>query len=219
MSDAEIEQSVQEELTWDARVRPTDVSVSVRDGIVALSGMVDSFAKRQIAERVALRVRGVKAVVNELEVQLPSAAERTDADLARAVLAALTWDADIPTRGVSIAISHGWVTLTGTVDTLFQRQQAERALHRLAGITGVTNELMVRSLGPTPADVKQRIERALLRNAETDAEHITVEVQGTKVILKGTVHSHAERLAAEGSALSAPGITEVENLLVVYSIV
>ncbi len=188
-SDIEIQKEVLEELDWDNRVRPNEVGVSVRDGVVTLSGSVDSYAKRWAAQDAAFRVRGVKAVANDLEVVLPSALRRTDAELAEAALNALKWDADVPTEQVEISVSQGWVTLKGTVDLPFQRQQAERAVNRLIGVTGVTNLISVRTHAPVPADIKQRIERALLRNAETDAHRISVEVQGSKVILRGTVRS------------------------------
>jgi osmotically-inducible protein OsmY len=212
-TDIQIQRDVLDELEWDSRVRPNEVGVSVKEGIVTLSGTVDSYTKRWAAQEAALRVLGVKAVANDLEVHLPSAAERTDGELAQAALAALKWDADIRTEGLEVTLSHGWVTLKGTVDVQFQRQEAERIVHRLAGVKGVTNWLTVRTLSPAPKDIQQRIERALLRNAETDAQHITVDVLGSKVILRGTVRSYAEIRAAEGSAWSAPGITEVDNRL------
>ena len=211
-TDRDIQRDVLEELEWDRRVQPHEVGVSVKDGIVTLGGTVDSYTKRWAAQEAAFRVLGVKALANDLEVQLPSSAERTDAELALAALTALTWDADIPTTTLDVSVSHGWVTLAGTLDTPFQRQQAEQAIHRLAGVRGVSNLLMVR-ISSVPTDIKQRIERALVRNAETDAQHIAVEVRDHTAILRGKVRSHAERRAAEGSALSAPGITEVDNQL------
>lgn len=214
-SDVQIQQDVLEELDWEGRVRPNEVGVSVKDGIVTLSGWVESYTKRLAAQEAALHVYGVKAVANDLEVHLPSAVERTDTDLAQAALDALRWDADITTDAVEVTVSHGQVTLAGTVDVPFQRQQAERAVHRLAGVKSVSNQLTVRAAGPVPTDIRQRIERALLRNAETDAQRITVEVHGSQVILKGIVRSYAERRAAEGSAFSAPGITDVDNRIVV----
>ncbi len=214
-TDIQIQRDVLDELDWDSRVRPNEVGVSVKDGIVTLSGTVDSYTKRWAAQEAALRVLGVKAVANDLEVHLPGAAERTDPELAQAALAALKWDADIRTEGLEVTVSRGWVTLKGAVDVQFQRQEAERIIHRLAGVKGVTNWLVVRTMSPAPKDIKQRIERALLRNAETDAQRITVEVHGNKVILHGTVRSYAESRAAEGSAWSAPGIAEVENHLVI----
>jgi osmotically-inducible protein OsmY len=212
-TDVAIQADVLAELDWDTRVRPNEIGVSVKDGVVTLSGTVDSSAKRWAAQAAAFRVLGVTAVANDLGVHLPSSAERTDGELAQAAVTALTWDADVPAAALKVSVAQGWVTVNGEVDTAFQRQQAVRALHRLAGVKGVIDQLVVRAPRPAPADVQQRIERALLRNAETDAHRIRVEVEGQKVILKGTVRSYAERLAAEGSALSAPGIAEVENQL------
>jgi len=214
-SDAHLQQLVLEELDWDKRVAQGEISVSVQDGIVTLGGVVDAYSKRLAAEEAALKVLGVRAVANELEVRPPSAAPGTDSELARIALTALTWDAEIPSDTLDVVVSHGWVTLGGTVDVPFQRQEAERLMHHLPGVRGVVNRIAVRLPAPTPRDVGERIERALLRNAETDAERIRVQVTGDKVVLRGTVRSYAERRAAEGAALTAPGIAEVANLLVV----
>jgi osmotically-inducible protein OsmY len=214
-SDIQIQQDVLDELEWDARVRPNEVGVTVKDGIVTLTGQIDSYTKRWAAQGAALRVLGVKAVANDLEVHLHTAAERTDTDLAHAAVAALTWDAEIPAQSVRVMVSNGWVTLTGQVETPFERDAAERAVQRLAGVRGVSNGLTVRQPEPAPADVKERIERALVRNAETDAARIAVNVKGHTATLKGTVRSHAERRAAEASARSAPGITQVNNRILV----
>jgi osmotically-inducible protein OsmY len=158
-------------------------------------------------------VRGVKAVANELEVRLPSMAQRPDEELAQAVTWALTWAVDVPTGKMQVVVSKGWVTLTGEVDRLVQRDAAYRAVRHLAGVRGVDNLLTVRQPTATPADVKQRIERALMRNAALDAKSIKVEIQEHTVLLWGVVRSHAERRAAADSAVSAPGITAVENHL------
>ena len=216
-SDAQIHQDVLDELDWDRRVRPTEIGVSVKDGVVILTGEVDSYLKRWAAQEATLHVLGVRAVANDLEVHLHTAAERTDSDLAHAAIAALTWDAEIPIHEVRVTVSHGWVTLAGQVETAFQRDAAERAMQRLAGVRGVSNGLSVRLAEPAPADVKERIERALVRNAETDAARITVTVREHVATLKGTVRSYAERRAAEASARSAPGIAEVNNRLLVES--
>ena len=217
-TDEEIQKDVLDELRWDMRVRPNEVGVSVQDGIVTLTGWVDSYMKKIAAENAALRVPGVKAVVNDIEVRLPGSAERTDIDLAKAVLDALRWDANIPAGKIDVTVSQGWVTLKGEVDYAFQKREAERAIRHLSGIKGVINLITVRPQ-PLPADLKQNIERALVRNAETDAQHITVEVEGGKVILRGTVRSYAEKQAAEDTAWSAPGVTEVENRIVVSPVV
>jgi osmotically-inducible protein OsmY len=147
-------------------------------------------------------------------VRLPGSAERTDPELAKAALNALKWDAGIPTDKIAITVSHGWVTLKGEVNYFFQKRDAERALERLSGVRGVSNLLTVKPQ-PTPQDLKSQIQKALVRNAQTDASRITVEVQGSTVILRGTVSSYAEKKAAEESACSAPGVTEVDNRIIV----
>jgi osmotically-inducible protein OsmY len=217
-TDEQIQQDVLDELKWDSRVQVNEIGVAVKDGIVTLTGWVDSYMKKLAAEAAAHRVHGVKAVANDIEVRLPGSAERTDADLAKAVLDALRWDAAVPTDKIDVTVSHGWVTLKGEVEFGFEKRDAERAVQRLSGVKGVTNLITVRP-HPLPTDLKQNIEKALIRNAETDAQHITVEVEGSKVILRGTVRSYAEKKAAEDTAWSAPGVTEVENRIVVSPIV
>ena len=212
--DENIQRNVLEELTWDIRVRPNEIGVVVKDGIVTLTGWVESYLNKTAAEEDAHRVLGVKAVANDIEVRLPDSAERTDTDLARAALNALKWDAGIPTDKLEITVSHGWVTLKGEVNYYFQKRDAERALERLSGVRGVSNLLTVKPQ-PTPQDLKSQIQKALVRNAQTDASRITVEVQGSTVVLRGTVSSYAEKKAAEETTCSASGVTEVHNRMVV----
>ena len=213
-TDEEIQRDILEELKWDTRVRPNEIGVAVKDGIVTLTGWVDSYLKKMAAEEAAHRVRGVKAVVNDIEVRLPSSAERTDEDLAKAALNALQWQAGVPADKIDVTVSHGWVTLKGEVEYGFQKREAERAVERLSGVRGVINLIRVKP-GLSPTDLKQNIEQALIRNAEMDAKRITVEVQGSKVILYGTVRSYAEKKAAEEAAWAAPGVSEVENHIVI----
>jgi osmotically-inducible protein OsmY len=212
-TDTEIQKSVLAELQWDARVQPNEVGVSVKDGVVTLSGYVDSYLKKWAAEEAAHRVKGVKAVANDIEVRLPAFAERTDADIAAAVVRALEWDAFIPIDKVDVTVAKGWVTLEGDLEYQYQKEEAERAARRITGVRGVTNLIKVKPTRPTPNDLKKKIEDALVRNAQTDAERITVEVSGSTVVLKGTVRSYAEKQEAARVAWSAPGVTSVENLI------
>jgi|SRR5579859_2257248 len=210
-SDEQIQREVLEELKWDTRVQPNEIGVSVKDRVVTLTGWVDSYAKKWVAEQAAHRVRGVVAVANDIEVRLPSSDERTDSDIAAAVTRALEWDAFVPVEKVEVTVSKGWVTLKGEVDLEFQRRSAERAVRRISGVRGVTNLITIRPLQPSPRDLRKQIEDALVRNAQTDAERVTVDVDGSKVVLKGTVRSWLERETAERVAWSAPGVTAVEN--------
>ncbi len=213
-TDEEIQMDVLPELKWEPQVRPNEIGVSVKDGIVTLTGWVDSYLKKWAAEEAAHRVRGVKAVVNDIEVKLAS--ERTDADFAEAAIRALEWDASVPTDKLEITVSKGWVTLKGEVEWQFQKQDAQRVVSRFSGVRGLTNLITVKSR-PTPSELKEKIEHALVRSAKLEAQMITVEVQGNKAILKGAVHSWAEREEAERVAWSAPGITSVENKIIVVS--
>jgi osmotically-inducible protein OsmY len=213
-TDAQIQADVLAELKWEPRVQPNEIGVIVKDGIVTLTGWVDSYTKRWAAEDAAHRVKGVKAVANDIEVRLSTEDEKTDQDIAKAVVHALEWDAFIPIDKLDVTVSKGWVTLKGEVEWQYQKQDAERVVRRIQGVKGVSNLIVVKPKA-TPQDLKKRIEEALVRSAELDAQRITVEVDGSKVILKGTVRSWAEREEAERQAWAAPGVTAVDNRITI----
>lgn len=214
MTDKDIKQTVQGALDWEAGLDAKDIGVSVDEGVVTLRGNVNSYGEKVTAERVALRVYGVKAVANDLAVRLAKEFERNDTEIAQAVVLALKWNMRVPNEKVTVTVSDGWVTLNGAVEWQFQKDAAGQAVRDLTGVKGVANNITVKPQVKT-ADVRDKIEEALKRSAEIDARRINVTAVDNKVILSGNVHSWAERVAAERAVWSAPGVTQVEDRLAV----
>jgi osmotically-inducible protein OsmY len=213
-ADGDIERDVKEELKWDPDLDASDIAVSVKDGVVTLAGFVKSFTDKYEAEAAAKRVAGVAAVANDLEVRLPAIDQRPDPDIARDAVAAIKSQLPISSEHIKIVVKNGWVTLEGTAEWQYQRNTAETAVRRIKGVKGVTNSIVLKPRAE-PTEIKKKIQEAFKRNAQVDADRITVEANGSEVILKGSVRSWIEREEAERAAWAAPGVTKVEDRIVV----
>jgi osmotically-inducible protein OsmY len=212
-SDKTLKEEVEHELEWDPMVNESHVGVFVKNGAVTLTGHVSSYSEKWAAVRAAERVHGVRAVADEVKVELPTSSLRDDVDIAQAVARTLRWNTLVP-EDVKAEVRNGVVTLRGEVEWSYQRNEAERAVRNITGVTGVTNLIVVKPKVKA-ADIEKRISEALQRHAELDARQIRVSTQNGTVELHGQVHSLHEKKIAERAAASAPGIVSVENKLVV----
>lgn len=208
-----LQKFVIDELAWDPRVDSSDIAVTVHDGTVRLAGHVNSYAAKLAAERAAGRVKGTKAVVDNIDVRFEDK-RRSDEAIADRAVAALEWNVEVPHDKVKVVVNKGWLKLEGEVSWYFQKEAAERTVRQLRGVKAVTNYIVIKP-NVAPAVVREHIESALKRSAEVDASLMRIQTEGGKVILSGFVRSWAERKAAERAAWSSPGVSSVQNDLVV----
>lgn len=212
--DSDIKRDVEDELRFDPDIDATDIAVTVHNGVVQLTGFVRSYPQKTRAERDAKRVAGVVAVANDVEVRLPLIDERPDPDILRDAVAALKSELPYSADNIKVVAKNGWLTLEGEVEWNYARERAETAVKRVRGVKGVTDSIMVKPK-VAPYEIRRKIEDALRRSAEIDASRITVETNGSEVILRGTVKSWAEREDAERAAWSAPGVTKVDDRITI----
>ncbi|TFZ55228.1 BON domain-containing protein [Methylorubrum sp. Q1] len=213
-TDAEIKRDVEAELRWNPSIDSTDVAVTVKNGVVTLTGFTRSFTDKWEAERAAKHVAGVAGVANDIEVRLPSVDERPDPEIARDAVAALKNRLPMSAEHIQVTVKSGWVSLEGEVEWQYQRGAAEAAVRWVRGVKGVSNLVQVKPRAAA-SEIKQKIDEAFRRSAEVDANRVMVEAKGSEVVLNGTVRSWAERQEAERVAWAAPGVTKVDNRITI----
>lgn len=213
-TDSQLQEDVINELQWEPRVEHTNIGVAAKDGVITLSGYVGSYAEKIAAEKAARRVRGVRGLAEEIEIRLPSEAKTTDPEIAKRIADMFDWSAQIPKGRIAVKVEKGWVTLSGQVDSHFQRKSAFDLVSRISGVKGVSNLVEVKAV-PSTYDVRERIIAAFKRNADLDAQTITVTAEGNTVKLGGKVHAWYEREIAERAAWSAPGVNRIEDNIAV----
>ncbi|MBV8502338.1 MAG: BON domain-containing protein [Paucibacter sp.] len=204
-SDTQLRDDIVAELEWDPAINANQIGVAVKDGVVSLSGHIDSYAEKWAVEKALNRIQGVRAAALELDVRLSPDHKRGDTDIAKAAQWALEWHSQVPPDAVRVTVDKGWLTLQGEVEWSFQRDSAIKAVRNLKGVLGVSSEITLKKK-PMRSDLKQRIRDALTRQAVREANHLSVDIQGDEVTLRGRVHSLREREAARGAAWSAPGV-------------
>ena len=216
-TDEQLRTDVESELNWDSSVLDSGIIVSVKSGVVTLSGHVPSYIDKIGAEKAVKNVAGVVAVANDIEVRPGSASQRSDSEIAAAAVNALKSSVAVPADRIRVIVSDGWITLEGAVTQWYQKSAAQSAVHNLWGVKGVSNNITVEPAVKS-GDVRGKIQRAFQRHAAIDADKVNIEVSGGTVTLSGEVHSWHEKDDAETAAWSAPGVKSVRNNLSVVTL-
>jgi len=211
-TDTELKKDVSAELEWDPEIDAAQVGVAVKDGVVTISGHLKTYADKFAIERALRRIEGVRAIAMEVDVTLSPQHQRSDSEIAAAAAQALKWQARIPDDRLRVTVERGWITLAGEVEWEFQRRAAESAVRQLLGVVGVSNGITLAARN-VPGDLSTRIGDALQRQALREAKKVEVNVDGSKVTLRGQVHSWQERDAVQGAVWAAPGVRTVINEL------
>lgn len=206
------------ELLWEPGLRVAEIGASVKNGVVVLSGIVDSYFKKVLAEKAAKRVAGVKAVAEEIQVRVPGSRQYSDLDIAEAVVNALKWNSTVDEAAINVKVENSSVTLDGETEWAFQKESAQKAVENLMGISSITNNIRVINK-LSAADLQEKIDEAFVRSASLDANKIRINVEGDKVTLSGSVRSFAEKKDAERTAWSSPGVMQVVNNLEIDALV
>ena len=213
--DKQLQKSVSAALEWAPDVSSAHIGVAAKDGVVTLTGHVDRYAEKVAAERVASRIRGVRAIAEEIEVHYLGQATTDDEAIAVKAANILSWDTMLPSGRIAVKVEHGWVSLTGEVDWQYQRVLAEQGMHRLNGVKGISNQIEL-AKQVQPADVTLKVENALKRDSALEAAGIKVETENHTVTLSGHVRSWHDREVAERAAWSAPGVTYVVDRIAIF---
>ncbi|MDB9720965.1 BON domain-containing protein [Winogradskyella sp.] len=211
-TDARIREDVLDQLAWESNIDDRQIGVAVENGVVTLSGVVDSYTAKMAAEKATKKVSGVKAVAEDIEVKYGDAYKKTDKEIAKAVVNALEWNISVPNDKIMAKVEDGWVYLSGEVKWDFQRNAAKKAVENLLGVKYVSNNIILKQ-EVKATDIKSKISKAFERAADLDAKHVSVEVDGHTVTLKGTVRSWAEKEEARKTAYASPGVYNVKNEL------